>query len=132
MKTPPSDADELLILSERLLESISKRDWETYAELCDPELTAFEPEARGALVHGLAFHRFYFEQVGPAGPQHATLCDPHVRLLGDAAVVSYVRLIQRLGDGGRPHTERFEETRVWHRRGGAWRHVHFHRSAGGE
>ena len=123
----PSDTDELLTLTERLLESISRRDWETYAQICDPELTAFEPEARGA-VHGLAFHRFYFEQAAASGPQHTTLCDPHVRLLGDAAVVSYIRLVQRLGEGGKPQTERLEETRVWHSPRGAWRHVHFHRS----
>jgi calcium/calmodulin-dependent protein kinase (CaM kinase) II len=128
--TRPSDTDELLTLTERLLESIGRRDWETYEQLCDPELTAFEPEARGVLVHGLAFHRFYFEQAAGSGPQHTTLCDPHVRLLGDVAVVSYIRLVQRLGEGGKPQTERFEETRVWHRRAGAWRHVHFHRSAG--
>ena len=31
------------------------------------------------------------------------------------------------GDGS-PRTSRSEETRVWHRQAGAWRHVHFHRS----
>jgi calcium/calmodulin-dependent protein kinase (CaM kinase) II len=126
--TRPSDSDELLSLTERLLESISRRDWKTYEQLCDPGLTAFEPEARGALVHGLAFHRFYFDLQGGSGPQHTTLCDPHVWLLGDVAVVGYVRLTQRLGGDGKPETARSEETRVWHRQAGAWRHVHFHRS----
>ena len=27
----------------------------------DPRLTAFEPEARGNLVEGLEFHKFYFD-----------------------------------------------------------------------
>ena len=27
----------------------------------DPHLTAFEPEARGNLVEGLEFHKFYFD-----------------------------------------------------------------------
>jgi calcium/calmodulin-dependent protein kinase (CaM kinase) II len=44
-------------------------------------------------------------------------------------VVSYVRLDQRLDGGGRPFTAGFAETRVWQRRDGRWRHVHFHRSA---
>lgn len=29
--------------------------------MCDPGMTAFEPEALGNLVEGLEFHRFYFE-----------------------------------------------------------------------
>jgi len=30
-------------------------------KMCDPSVTAFEPEALGNLVEGLDFHRFYFE-----------------------------------------------------------------------
>jgi calcium/calmodulin-dependent protein kinase (CaM kinase) II len=48
----------------------------------------------------------------------------------DAAVVSYVRLQQKVDSAsGRPLTLASEETRVWQRLGGAWRNVHFHRSA---
>ena len=32
-----------------------------YSKMCDPSVTAFEPEALGNLVEGLDFHRFYFE-----------------------------------------------------------------------
>ena len=53
---------ELLGLNQRLLDSIAGGDWETYVELCDPSLTAFEPEARGHLVAGMDFHRFYFDR----------------------------------------------------------------------
>ena len=56
--------EELLRLNQRLLDSIALADWETYTELCDPSLTAFEPEAAGQLVQGLEFHHFYF-QLGP-------------------------------------------------------------------
>ena len=41
-------------------DGITTFDWTTYQELCDPTLTAFEPEARGQRVEGMAFHRFYF------------------------------------------------------------------------
>jgi len=119
---------EILEVNRRLLESIGAGDWQTYQELCDPTLTAFEPEARGQLVEGMDFHRFYFDLGGASGPRNTTLCAPHVRLLGDTAVVSYVRLVQRLDAAGSPTTARSEETRVWQRRDGAWRHVHFHRS----
>ncbi len=49
--------------------------------------------------------------------------------MGDAAIVSYVRLNQRVDAEGRPTTAAVEETRVWQKIDGQWRHVHFHRSA---
>jgi calcium/calmodulin-dependent protein kinase (CaM kinase) II len=119
---------ELLDLTQRLLDSISRRDWATYESLCDPSLTAFEPEAAGQRVEGLDFHHFYFQQGGGRASQQTTLCAPHVRLLGDVAVVTYVRLSQGINPEGLPHTAAHDETRVWHRRDGRWRHVHFHRS----
>lgn len=32
-----------------------------FSKICDPHLTAFEPEALGNLVEGIDFHKFYFE-----------------------------------------------------------------------
>ena len=120
---------QLLDLTQQLLDSIASGDWETYEKLCDPTLTAFEPESRGHLVEGMDFHRFYFNLAGD-GPRNTTIASPRVRLLGEnAAVVSYIRLTQYVGDSGEPQTSRFEETRVWQRQEGRWRHVHFHRSA---
>lgn len=120
---------ELLALTARLLQSIQAGDWSTYAELCDPTLTAFEPEAGGHLVEGMEFHRFYFNLERKARPVNTTMASPHVRLLGDdAAVVTYVRLTQTVDDAGQPLTRCGEETRVWQRQNGKWRHVHFHRS----
>jgi ketosteroid isomerase-like protein len=118
---------ELLTLTQKLLDSISAGDWATYSELCDPTLTAFEPEAPGQLVQGLDFHRFYFDLGGIRGPHRTTICSPHVRVMGDVAVVSYGRLVQRL-DGTGPTTTTSTETRVWRREAGRWRHVHFHRT----
>src|SRR5262245_20501151 len=105
----PLLTDELLRLNQRLLDSIAVGDWAAYEELCDPALTAFEPEARGQLVEGLDFHRFYFDLGGVKGPRHTTMCSPRVRLMGDVALITYVRLIQRLGQGGTPETAAFEE-----------------------
>lgn len=57
------------------------------------------------------------------------MASPHVRQMGaDAAVLSYIRLNQKLNSAGEPVTVAVEETRVWQRIGGAWKHVHFHRS----
>ena len=119
---------ELLELTQRLLDSIIGGDWPTYQELCDPTLTAVEPESHGLLVEGMAFHRFYFELGGFHGRHQTTMVRPHVRLLGDVAVVTYIRLVQRVGADGTPQTASSAETRVWQRREGKWRHVHFHRT----
>jgi ketosteroid isomerase-like protein len=129
------DAQELLRLSHQLLAAIDRGDWDGYSELCDPSLTAFEPEAGGHLVSGLDFHKFYFED-RPGGhvserAKQSSMTSPAVRLMGDTAVVTYVRLVQIYEDG-RFLTSAAEETRVWERQDGSWRHVHFHRSKPGE
>jgi calcium/calmodulin-dependent protein kinase (CaM kinase) II len=121
-------AGEILRLNQRLLDAIAVADWPVYAELCDPGLSCFEPEAAGQQVFGLDFHHFYFKLGGVRGEHNTTMCSPHVRIIGDVAIVSYVRLNQRMQADGLPVTRAVEETRVWHRQGTAWRHVHFHRS----
>jgi len=125
-----STIQEILSLTQQLLDSIATADWDTYATLCDPSLSAFEPEARGHLVEGMEFHRFYFELARSEQLVNTTIVAPHVRLLDeDVAVISYIRLTQTSGADESPNTNRFEETRVWHRQDGQWHHVHFHRSA---
>jgi ketosteroid isomerase-like protein len=123
-----STRSELIRLTERLLESIAVADWETYAALCDPTISAFEPESLGHLVEGTAFHQFYFQLGKPEGPHNTTISSPHVRVLGDVGIVSYVRLVQKLDPEASPVVRRCEETRVWHKGPGGWKHVHFHRS----
>jgi calcium/calmodulin-dependent protein kinase (CaM kinase) II len=120
--------EELLQLNQRLLDSIATADWDTYAELCDPSLTAFEPEAQGQLVEGMAFHRFYFNLGSAKGDHNTTMCSPWVRVMGDVAVIAYVRLNQRVTPEGNAIVIGTDETRIWQRQAGRWKHVHFHRS----
>lgn len=88
-------------------------------KICDPHLTAFEPESLGNLVEGMDFHKFYFENgllireyvikeilfmfnvyvVLVLGKNckaiNTTILNPHVHLLGDeTACIAYVRLTQ--------------------------------------
>jgi hypothetical protein len=121
---------DLIAVNQRLLESIVNQDWATYAELCHPSLTCFEPESRGQVVSGLPFHQYYFELPGSKSKRLVSMTGVHVRLMGtDAAVLSYVRLTQYLDGAGAPQTGRVEETRVWQKVDGKWQHVHFHRSS---
>ena len=129
---PDAATQELLQLNQRLLDSIAAADWAAYEELCDPTLTAFEPESRGQLVSGLPFHKFYFDLGGFGARRQTTMIFPHVRIMGDVAIVAYVRLNQRTNPDGTPMTQAFEETRVWQRTDGRWRNLHFHRSKPGE
>jgi len=122
---------ELLDLSQQLLDSIDQQDWKNYTDLCDRGLTAYEPEALGQLVTGMPFHEFYFKLSGAGTPKQSTINSPQVRICGEMAVVTYVRLIQSLDSEGRPQSSACEETRVWERKEGAWQHTHFHRSQAG-
>ncbi|XP_030644030.1 calcium/calmodulin-dependent protein kinase type II delta 2 chain isoform X10 [Chanos chanos] len=122
---------EIIKVTELLIESINNGDFEAYTKICDPALTSFEPEALGNLVEGHDFHRFYFENALSKGnkPVHTILLNPHVHLIGeDAACIAYIRLTQYMDGGGMPRTTQSEETRVWHRREGKWQNIHFHRS----
>ncbi|TRZ16006.1 hypothetical protein HGM15179_011080 [Zosterops borbonicus] len=148
---------EIIKITEQLIEAVNNGDFEAYAKICDPGLTSFEPEALGNLVEGMDFHRFYFENFphsfpGLVGahtpacashadlsrpavlsknnkPIHTTILNPHVHVIGeDAACIAYIRLTQYIDAQGRPRTSQSEETRVWHRRDGKWQNVHFHGS----
>ena len=115
------------MLNKQLLDAIDNSDLETYRELCDPSLTAFEPETLGNLVEGLDFHETYFDNPA-SGKRKSSITSPNVRMLGDTAVVAYVRLVQSTTSDGQHSTTAFEETRIWHKTGDGWKNVHFHRS----
>jgi calcium/calmodulin-dependent protein kinase (CaM kinase) II len=59
--THSSRKQEVVKVTEQLLDAITSGDSDTYASLCDPQLTSFAPEATGNLLHGLDFHKFYFD-----------------------------------------------------------------------
>lgn len=121
-------ADELVTLCKQVLDAIDKQDWATYAKLCDASLTAYEPEAKGHLVAGMDFHKFYFDMESSGRPSQSTISSPDVRVMGDVAVVTYIRLKQVILSDGSPDVNASEETRVWQKQNGKWQHVHFHRS----
>lgn len=126
----------ILSLNQHLLECVLSGDWSAYAGLCSNDLSCFEAETQGVLVEGLDFHQFYFSPT-PAGNNRAqdttpkaqvTMARPHVRWLGnDAVILSYTRLVQRL-DSGEFSSSSCCETRVWQNINDQWKQVHVHRS----
>ncbi|XP_043108982.1 calcium/calmodulin-dependent protein kinase (CaM kinase) II gamma 1 isoform X10 [Puntigrus tetrazona] len=129
MKGRKARKQEIIKITEQLIEAVNNGDFEAYTRICDPGLTSFEPEALGNLVEGMDFHKFYFEHLLSKNnkPVHTTILNPHVHLIGeDAACIAYIRLTQYIDSQGRPRSCQSEETRVWHRRDSKWLNVHFH------
>uniref|UniRef100_A0A2L2YLQ0 calcium/calmodulin-dependent protein kinase n=1 Tax=Parasteatoda tepidariorum TaxID=114398 RepID=A0A2L2YLQ0_PARTP len=122
---------EIVKITEQLIDAINTGDYEIYTKYCDPHMTAFEPEALGNLIEGMDFHKFYFDNASGKNCKslNTTILNPTVHLLGeDGACVAYVRLTQYIDKSGVAHTQQSEESRVWHKRDGKWQSVHFHRS----
>uniref|UniRef100_A0A8C7RAK9 calcium/calmodulin-dependent protein kinase n=1 Tax=Oncorhynchus mykiss TaxID=8022 RepID=A0A8C7RAK9_ONCMY len=130
--SPSARKQEIIKVTEQLIEAINNGDFEAYTKICDPGLTSFEPEALGNLVEGTDFHKFYFENAlsrSKQGPVHTILLNPHVHLIGeDAACIAYIRLTQYMDASSMPRTMQSEETRIWQRRDAKWQNIHFHRS----
>jgi len=125
---------EILKMTEQLLDSINSGDYDAYSKMCDPHLSSFEPEALGNLVEGMEFHKFFFDNGCVLGKNakavNTLVLNPHIHLMGDdAACIAYIRLTQFVDKQGQAHTQQNEETRVWYRRDGKWLCVHFHRTA---
>ncbi len=134
---------EVLKANQALLDSIAEGDYLRYKSLCAEDLTCFEPESSGMLVHGISFHKYYFDlgeamseaKLGDSVPTSSfpktniSMSNPHVRFLGDGAVVlSYVRVDQLLDENKAPVTKTKSETRIWEKKNGLWKLVHLHKS----
>merc|ERR1719295_2227934 len=126
---------DIIRVTELILDAINSGDFEAYTKLCDPNITAFEPEALGNLVEGIEFHRFYFDNflsvqaLKQSKTTNVTILNPQVHLLGDdAASIGYIKVTQSLDKHGNAHTSQSEETRIWQKRDGRWQNIHFHRS----
>uniref|UniRef100_A0A915DEK7 Calcium/calmodulin-dependent protein kinase II association-domain domain-containing protein n=1 Tax=Ditylenchus dipsaci TaxID=166011 RepID=A0A915DEK7_9BILA len=138
-----SQKQEIVRVTQQLLDAISCKDFDAYARLCDPSMTCFEPETLGNLIEGMDFHKFYFDHGGGGAAVantaahlrkqhqiHTTLLNPNVHLMGEeGACIAYVRLTQYCDRFGDARTRQAQETRVWQKRNGrGWVCVHVHRS----
>lgn len=126
----PTLERDVVASTQHMLDAIDSGDFEAYAAMCDPAMTAIEDETHGAVVKGLDFHRFYFDAAAsrsPAEARRSAILNPSVRLLGaGSAVIAYTRAVQTP-----TKTVSVAETRVMEQRGGRWVCVHFHRSPAG-
>jgi calcium/calmodulin-dependent protein kinase (CaM kinase) II len=59
-------SEEIVQATQNLIDVINRGDYESYTQICDPDMTAFEPESLGNIVIGMPFHKFYFDNGKPA------------------------------------------------------------------
>jgi hypothetical protein len=125
-----SETNTILLLTQKLLDAISKKDWETYISLTDDKLSCIEPETNNNYIEGLDFHKFYFDlpTVGIVKIKE-NITQPTTKIYGEVAVISYRRLTQvYIEESLEPKTFNSLETRIWKKVEDGWKLVHFHRS----
>jgi ketosteroid isomerase-like protein len=120
---------ELLEITWRMLHAIDTGDAETYAALSSQELSCFE-DVCAYRIDGLEFHLDLIRLMGRSperAPIRFDMLSPRVQIYGDCGIVTYTRL-QTFEQDGVPYWKSYNETRVFVKRDGAWKMVHFHRS----
>lgn len=125
-----SEVNTILILTQKLLDAISKKDWETYISLVDEKLSCIEPETNNNYIEGLEFHKFYFD-LPSAGVTKIkeNITQPSTKIYGEVAIICYRRLTQiYIQDLLEPKTLNSMETRIWKKADNDWKLIHFHRS----
>mmetsp|Transcript_39441 Transcript_39441/g.85078 ORF Transcript_39441/g.85078 Transcript_39441/m.85078 type:complete len:146 (+) Transcript_39441:64-501(+) len=126
--------EEMLRMNKALMDLIMDGDFESYKVMCDEQLTCYEPEAKGHLLKGLDFHKYYFDlmqgqsdSAGKKEVRQTTMVAPNITWMCNrqAAIVCFKRLVQ-----AGVNTIVTEESRVWEFVGSRWKLRHFHRSPG--
>src|ERR1044071_7242889 len=92
---------QLLAITYQILESIHIGDADTYARHCSPDLTCFE-ELAPYRIDGIDFHITMIRGMAEnpeLAPARFDMLTPHVQLYGDAAIVTYTRLMSYFDNG---------------------------------
>jgi hypothetical protein len=126
-----SETLSLVDLTQKLLDAIAKKDWETYLSLCDDKMSCIEPETYNSYYEGLDFHKTYFDL--PDGDNNISIKEnilqPTIKSFGDIAIICYKRITQVTDNSTNNVTRKISsETRVWRRVDSTYRLVHYHRS----
>lgn len=121
---------EIIKLTEKLVNACGAGDWRTVEKLCDPRVTTFDSTGSGNIVEGIDFHHSISDNIpdGSYVESNTIIENPYVHLFGnETACIAYVRSTEYRSRSGRVYLQETEETRIWHKRNGQWKNVHFHR-----
>lgn len=112
-----------------LVRAATSGDFKSYAALNSPSSTCIEPETKGNIISGLAFHKHYFDLPPPTikqPPAQTTLTNIRAKVCckGQMGFVTYNRVSQNGSD-----VSVAQETRIWEKNASnEWVQVHFHKS----
>jgi hypothetical protein len=125
-----SETYSLLNLTQKLLDAIVNKDWETYVSLTDEKLTCIEPETGNSICEGLEFHKTYFDMPKDENVIiKENILQPITKVFGDISIISYKRVRQVINKIDNSISNIIStETRVWRRCDGSWKMIHFHRT----
>jgi len=125
-----SETNSILDLTQKLLDSIAKKDWDTYVSLVEEKMTSIEPESANNFIEGTDFHKFYFKLPnGSVNKIKENIIQPTIKYYGEVAIICYKRLTQVFTDDNkRSETKSCSETRIWRKVENTWKLVHSHRS----
>jgi hypothetical protein len=124
-----SETLSLVDITQKLLDAISKKDWEAYSALCDEKMSCIEPETYNTYYEGLDFHKTYFDAISNDFEVKENILQPTIKSFGDISIVCYKR-IQQITDLNNKiiKTCWFSETCIWRRVDSNYKLVHFHKS----
>ena len=125
-----SETLSLVNLTQMLLDSIAKRDWDTYLSLCDDKLSCIEPETYNSYYEGMDFHKTYFELGFDENIViRENILQPTIKVFGEISIICYKRVqqITNLTDKA-VKTNTFSESRIWRRVDNTYKMVHYHKS----
>lgn len=130
MEDNGSETNSILDLTQKLLDSFAKKDWETYINLVDEKSTSIDPESSNNFIEGLDFYKFYFDLPnGRINKIKENIIQPNLKFYGDIAIICFKRLTQVFTDDNKKsETKSCSETRIWKKVGNNWKLVHSHRS----
>jgi len=125
-----SESNSIISLTQKLLDSISNKDWDSYLALCDEKLTGIEKESDNSLVEGLEFHKFYFDIPNDNNIAiKETILQPVIKIHGDIGIICYKRLRTTVNISTNiTNSVSMMETRIWRHYNTGWKLIHFQKS----
>jgi ketosteroid isomerase-like protein len=95
-----------------------------YVDLCGDDVTLFAPGTKGRLSGRATMRNMYSAAEGKILVPRVEIVDPRVRLMGDAALLTYN--VREFAGGDSQQTGGWDATELYRRLGDDWQIIHAH------